>query len=978
MQTNSSAPGRGPSKGKKPAGRAAKPAGAGFIEVRGACEHNLKNVDVDIPRGKLVAFTGRSGSGKTTLAFDTIYAEGYRKYMESLSADARRALSQIDRPAVGSISGLSPVIAIEQMKSLGSNPRSTLATLTEIADYSRLVWSVAGEQRCPRDGGRISRRSIDECVDAVLALPPDARAYVLAPRISGRPSALKEELKSLRQRAWQRARVAGEILELDDPAAEKRVFSALAASKTYPLELVVDRFTSASASRDRVADSLELAFREGSDSAEILYSSQSRTGGEWRPLRLSCALACEVCGATFKDLTVRSFSFNHPDGACRRCGGIGRVMRASPELAVPDDSKSVRAGAVKAWRYGAKSMIIKRKSILRQLSEQIPFDINAPWRDLPQKVRDTILFGDPSRTFMLRLRRGNSRPEPVAFGGVLADVDRICKATPSDALRARLSVFQISAPCPECGGARLSERSRNVFVGGVSYDKFFAMSVDEARAFVGKLLKDPKYAAVGEALGGLAARLEFLDRVGLSYLTLDREASTLSGGEAQRARLATQLGMNLTGVTYVLDEPTIGLHPADDDMLIGALRSLRDGGNTVLLVEHDEAALRAADWIVELGPEAGENGGRLVFNGTAEECARSKTSRTGMYLSGRAKVERPSPRLAPGGRWLEVKKARENNLKGVNARFPAGLFTVVCGVSGSGKSTLVNDILAKAAAFKLNGAKEVCGAHGGISGLENFTTCVRVDQSPIGKSPRSNPATYTKLFDLLRELYSQCPAAKVRGYGPGRFSFNLKGGRCENCGGDGSIRLDMQFLGDVYVTCPSCGGKRYNRETLEVRYKGLNIADALNLTVEEASEVFAAHPRIMAKLRTLRDVGLGYVRLGQAANTLSGGEAQRIKLSLELSRRTRGHALYILDEPTTGLHWDDADRLLKLLFGLRDAGNTVIVIEHHPDFVRLADWLVELGPSGGAGGGRIIFEGPPDDLAGADTPTAKFSLNNRR
>lgn len=979
MQTNSSASGSGAArKGAASKKRAAKPADAGFIEVRGACEHNLKNVDVDIPRGKLVAFTGRSGSGKTTLAFDTIYAEGYRKYMESLSADARRALSQIDRPAVGSISGLSPVIAIEQMKSLGSNPRSTLATLTEIADYSRLVWSVAGEQRCPRDGGKISRRSIDECVDAVLALPPDARAYVLAPRISGKPYALKEELKSLRQQAWQRARVAGEILELDDPAAEKRVFASLPASKTYSLELVVDRFTSASASRDRVADSLELAFREGADSATVLYSSQSQTAGEWKPLRLSCALACEICGETFKDLTVRSFSFNHPDGACRHCGGIGRVMRASAELAVPDDSKSVRAGAVKTWRYGAKSMIIKRKSILRQLSEQIPFDINAPWRDLPQKVRDTILFGDPSRTFMLRLRRGNSRPEPVEFGGVLADVDRICKATPSDALRARLSVFQISAPCPECGGARLSERSRNVFVGGVSYDRFFAMSVDEARAFVGGLLKDSGYAAVSEALEGLSARLEFLDRVGLSYLTLDREASTLSGGEAQRARLATQLGMNLTGVTYVLDEPTIGLHPADDDMLIGALRSLRDGGNTVLLVEHDEAALKAADWIVELGPEAGENGGRLVFNGTAEECAKSQTSRTGMYLSGRAKVGRPSPRLSPDGRWLEVKKARENNLKSVNAKFPVGLFTVVCGVSGSGKSTLVNDILAKAAAFKLNGAKEVCGAHGGISGLENFTTCVRVDQSPIGKSPRSNPATYTKLFDLLRELYSQCPAAKVRGYGPGRFSFNLKGGRCENCCGDGSIRLDMQFLGDVYVACPSCGGKRYNRETLEVRYKGLNIADALNLTVDEAAEVFSAHPRIMAKLDTLRDVGLGYIRLGQAANTLSGGEAQRIKLSLELSRRTRGQALYILDEPTTGLHWDDVDRLVKLLFGLRDAGNTVVVIEHHPDFVRLADWLVELGPEGGTGGGRIIFEGTPDDLAKADTPTAKFSLNNSR
>lgn len=974
MQTNLSTPKTAPAQKKREAAVAAA-ADRGFIEVRGACEHNLKNVDVDIPRGKIVAFTGRSGSGKTTLAFDTIYAEGYRKYMESLSADARRALSQIDKPAVGSISGLSPVIAIEQIKSLGSNPRTTLATLTEIADYSRLVWSVAGEQRCPHDGGKISRRSLDECVDAVLALPPDTRIYILAPRICARPSEIKDEVKSLRQQAWQRARLAGEIFELDNPAEEKRIFSSLSAAKKYRLELVVDRFTSASASRERVADSLELAFREGSESAVALYSSESQTAGEFREMHLSSALSCEICGETFKELSVRSFSFNHPDGACPHCGGIGRVMRTSPELAVPDDSKSVRAGAVKAWRYGAKSMIIKRKSILRQLSEQIPFDINTPWRDLPKKVRDTILYGDPERVFMLRLKRGNSRPEPVVFGGVLADVDRICKSTPSDALRARLSIFQTSVTCPECGGARLSERSRNVFVGGVSYDKFFAMSVDEARGFVEKLLQDPKYSPVHEALEGLSARLGFLDRVGLSYLTLDREASTLSGGEAQRARLATQLGMNLTGVTYVLDEPTIGLHPADDNMLIGALKSLRDSGNTVLLVEHDEAALKASDWIVELGPEAGENGGRLVFNGTVADCMKSKESRTGMYLSGRAKIERHSLQMPPGKQWIEIKKARENNLKNINAKFPVGLFTVVCGVSGSGKSTLVNEILAKAAAFKLNGAKEICGAHGGISGLENFVSCVRVDQSPIGKSPRSNPATYTKLFDLLRELYSQCPAAKVRGYGPGRFSFNLKGGRCENCCGDGSIRLDMQFLGDVYVTCPSCGGKRYNRETLEVRYKGLNIAEALNLTVDEAMEVFAPHQRIMAKLETLSNVGLGYIRLGQAANTLSGGEAQRIKLSLELSRRPRGHALYILDEPTTGLHWDDVDKLLRLLFGLRDAGHTVIVIEHHPDFIRLADWLVELGPSGGKDGGNIIFEGTPQKLEGADTPTAKFTLN---
>ena len=938
------------------------------MEIRGAREHNLKNVNLDIPRGKIVAFTGRSGSGKSSLAFDTIYAEGYRKYMESLSADARRLLSQIDKPAVESIRGLSPVIAIEQVKSLGSNPRSTLATLTEIADYARVLWSLAGEQRCPKDGGKISRRSVDECVDAVLALPQGSRVYILAPRGSFKPAAAKAEIKSLRQRAWQRARLNGEIFELDDPAAERELFEKFKSEKLLKLDLVIDRFPLSAAARGRIADSLELALREGADKALAAYSA----GGKSGELVLSTAFACEKCGEIYAPLTVRNFSFNHPDGACKFCGGIGRVMRTSEKLAVPDDSKSVAGGAIKAWRVGAKSIIIAHNRILRQLAEQIPFDTSVPWRDLPAETRKILLYGDDSRTYFLRLKRGNCKAAEVHFGGVLAEVDRLCAETTSDGLRARLSVFQMSSECPVCGGARFSERTRNVFVEGVSYDKFCAMSVAESLAFVKSLESLKKYDSVRDAVNGLRDRLGFLNTVGLSYISLDREASTLSGGEAQRARLATQLGMDLTGVTYVLDEPTIGLHPSDDAMLIGALKTLKDRGNSVLLVEHDEAALRAADWVVELGPEAGEKGGELTFNGTLADCLKSKTSRTGMYLSGRAKIGHPSPRLSPANGWLTVKKARENNLKNIDVKFPVGLFTVVCGVSGSGKSTLVNDILAKAAAAKLNGAKEIAGAHGGIAGFDNFDTCVRVDQSPIGKSPRSNPATYTKLFDLLRELYAQTPLAKMRGYSAGRFSFNVKGGRCEHCRGDGSICLDMQFLGEVYITCPSCGGKRYNRETLEVRYKGLNIAEALNLTVDEALGVFAAYPRIVAKLKTLSDVGLGYIRLGQPANTLSGGEAQRIKLSLELSRRTHGRALYILDEPTTGLHWDDIDKLLKLLFELRDAGNTIIVIEHHPDFVKLADWLVELGPTGGAAGGYAVFEGTFDELKSADTPTAKF------
>ncbi len=919
------------------------------IEIIGAKAHNLKNISLKIPRGKIVAFTGKSGSGKSSLAFDTIYAEGYRKYMESLSADARRLLSQIDKPEVESIRGLSPVIAIEQVKSLGSNPRSTLATLTEIADYARLIWAMAGEQRCPIDGGKILKRDIDECIDEVQKLPQDARVYILAPRGNIKTSALKDEFKKLRQQAWQRACVDGEIFELDDPQTEKEIIAQVK-NKQACVEIVIDRFPMKSVTRDRIADSLELAFREGNEKAEILY----QIDGQSHKIALSSAFACEKCATVYSPLSVQSFSFNHPNGACEYCGGIGKVMRTDPRLAIPDESKSIKEGAIKAWRIGSKSIIIMHNRIMRQLAEQYPFSLTTPWKDLPEDVKNFLIYGNDERIFSLRIRRGNTRPVQMTFGGILADVDRICADTSSDAVRARLSIFQTTSTCPECKGARLSKRSRNVFVENVSYNEFSAMSVENALKFTSKLVDDSKYAPVQDAVKGLFDRLSFLEQVGLSYIGLDREASTLSGGEAQRARLATQLGMDLTGVTYVLDEPTIGLHKSDNFRLINAIQTLKQRGNTVLLVEHDEDALNAADWIVELGPEAGEKGGQLIFNGDVEECKKSEISRTGMYLSGREQIARCAKKLPLGKSYLTIKNAAENNLKNITVKFPIGLFTVVCGVSGSGKSTLINDILAKAATVKLNGAKEISGKHGGILGLENFTTCVRVDQSPIGKSPRSNPATYTKLFDLLRDLYAQCPLSKARGYKAGRFSFNVKGGRCENCQGDGCIHLDMQFLGDVYTTCPSCNGKRYNRETLEVRYKGLNIAEALNLTVNEALEIFSAHPKIVAKLQTLKDVGLGYIRLGQAANTLSGGEAQRIKLSLELSRRTRGQALYILDEPTTGLHWDDIDKLLKLLFKLRDAGNTIIVIEHHPDFIRLADYLIELGPTGGEKGGYLL------------------------
>ena len=760
---------------EKKASKQNQPDNNNYIEVVGAKAHNLKNISLKIPRGQIVAFTGKSGSGKSTLAFDTIYAEGYRKYMESLSADARRLLSQIDKPEVEYIKGLSPVIAIEQVKSLGSNPRSTLATLTEIADYSRLIWAMASEQRCPKDNGKIFRRSLDECIAEVENLPKNARVYILAPRGNVRTALLKDEIKKLRQQAWQRISINDTILDLDDVASEKEILAQLT-EKSINLEIVIDRFPMSSVARDRIADSLELAFREGSDKATILY----QIDGLYNRIILSTAFACEKCATVYQPLTVQSFSFNHPNGACKYCGGIGRVMRTNPKLAIPDETKSIKDGAIKAWRIGSKSIIIMHNRIMRQLAEQYPFSLTTPWKDLPENVRNFLLYGDKDRIFSLRIRRGNTRPVAMTFDGILADVDRICFDTSSVAVRARLSTFQTISICPECNGARLSARSRNVFVEDVSYDKFCSMSVSNALKFISKLVDNKKYAPVQDAVKGLYERLTFLEEVGLGYIGLDREASTLSGGEAQRARLATQLGMDLTGVTYVLDEPTIGLHKSDNFRLINAIRTLKDRGNSVLLVEHDEDALNAADWIVELGPEAGENGGELVFNGSVEDCKKSDISRTGLYLSGRAQIERSAQKLKLGKKFITVKNASENNLKNITVKFPVGLFTVVCGVSGSGKSTLVNDILAKAAAAKLNGAKEISGKHGGILGLDNFTTCVRVDQSPIGKSPRSNPATYTKLFDLLRELYAQCPLSKTRGYQAGRFSFNVKGGRCEN------------------------------------------------------------------------------------------------------------------------------------------------------------------------------------------------------
>ncbi len=929
------------------------------IHVKGAREHNLRDIELTIPRERLVVFTGVSGSGKSSLAFDTIYAEGYRKFMESLSARARAAMEQVARPDVDYIHGLSPVIAIEQRTAAGANPRSTVATVTEIADYARLLWCVAGEQRDPVDGAPIQRRSLDDCIHRVFQEPEGSRAMLLAPWMTARAAVLREELPRIRQKGYQRVRIGGEIHELrEDPPLPK-------GREEATLDIVVDRVVVKEDQRSRVADSLELAFKEGRDRAIVLV--QSGRDEPWRELVLSQALAGANSGVVYEPLTPRHFSWNHPEGACETCGGLGQTLQFRDDLIVPDPSLAVKNGALKPWRLGSKAMIIKRNAILKQLADQLPFDPKSPWQELDEETRKTLLLGAGERLFSFKLKRGNTKPELTTFEGVIADLEQTRRETTSDGLRAKLMAFQTSSECTSCRGARLNARARSVFIEGRAFTDFAAMSVQAGFDFVSKInYNDSRYAPAADAIRGLEHRLRFMSEVGLGYLTLDRAYGTLSGGEAQRVRLATQLGMGLVGVTYVLDEPSIGLHPIDNEKLIQTLSDLRDRGNSVLVVEHDAAMMRAADEIVELGPGAGTAGGELVFQGTTDACMAAEPSRTGPYLSGKYTLEKNVDSLAPQRGWLTVIGAQEHNLQDVSVAFPVGLLTVVCGVSGSGKSTLVNDILAKAAAFKLNGAKEIPGRHREVDGLDRFKRVIRVDQSPIGRSPRSNPATYTKLFDQLRDLFAKCPLAKVRGYKGSRFSFNVSGGRCERCQGDGQIKLDMQFLGDVYVECPSCHGARYNRETLEVRFKGYNIAEVLDMSVEEALEVFKAVPKIHDKLMTLHAVGLGYVKLGQPANTLSGGEAQRIKLSLELAKRSQGDTLYLLDEPTSGLHWEDIQKLMDLLFKLRDAGNTIVIIEHHADVIALADWVIEMGPGGGDAGGRQVFAGAPEALTACE------------
>ena len=935
------------------------------IRIKGARENNLKDIAVSFPRGKLIGVTGVSGSGKSSLVFDVLAAEGHRKYVESLSPKARQALEKVRRPDVDYVEGLSPVLSIEQISAGSSGPRSTVATATEIADYARLLWATAGQPFCPKDGGKVEKKTLDDAIALVMAQGSGKRMVLLAPYITAKATVLREELPGLERRGFQRIRIDGQIKRLDD----RNVVPEKSKGREISVDIVVDRLRMEASSRSRLADSLELAFKEGSERAIALIEEEEG----FKEINLSQSYSCEVCGTNYPTLTPRFFSWNHPDGACETCSGLGEVLRFREDLVIQDPSLTLTKGAIKPWRFGSRKMITLRKNILKALSEQYSFDLKTPWADLPEEVKNFLLLGDEQKEFELKLQVGRGKAKKQVFPGVFQDLQETMRNTSSESLRAKLLTCQYGSQCPDCRGGRLSSYARNVKLAGQTMDKFLSLPVGKAWKFIqGKASRDDRCLQVEDALNGLKQRLGFIEQVGLGYLTLDRSYRSLSGGEAQRSRLATQLGMGLVGVTYALDEPSVGLHPADHGRLLQVLEGLRDKGNTVIVVEHDADTLHACDHLIEIGPGPGEIGGRLCFEGNLSTCLKDKKSKSGPFLAGIEKVEKEVKDKKPGKLNLLVKGARANNLQNIDVSFPLGLLSVVCGVSGSGKSTLVNEVLAKSAAYELHRSRQLPGAHGGIDGFQHFEQVVRVDQSPIGKSPRSNPATFVKLFDLLRKLFSQCSLSRVRGYSPGRFSFNLPGGRCERCKGDGMVKLDMQFLADVFVECESCQGMRYNRETLEVRYRGRNIAEILAMSVSEAKEVFSKHPAVLAKLETLEAVGLGYLKLGQPANTLSGGESQRIKLSLELSRRQTGRVLYLLDEPTTGLHWLDVQKLMDLLFKLREAGHTLVVIEHNLDVIRLADHVIEIGPSGGEQGGQLVFQGSPLKLSLEDTATGRF------
>ena len=927
------------------------------IRVQGARENNLKNVDLTVPRDAMVVFTGLSGSGKSSLAFDTIFAEGQRRYVESLSSYARMFLGQVDKPDVDFIEGLSPAVSIDQ-KSTSKNPRSTVGTITEIYDYMRLLWARIGHPHCPECGEEITQQTPQQIVDILQEYPERTRLQILAPVVSARKGEFVDLFKDLLTQGYSRARVDGETVQLSDPPK-------LAKQYKHTIEVVVDRIVIKDGIHQRLTDSIETALKLADGRVLIDFVDREQDDPE-RTRSFSENLACPNNHPLQIDtIEPRAFSFNSPFGACSACDGIGSRLEVDTELLVPNPDLTLGEGAIAPWSQG-KATTEYWLRLLAGLGEELGFDLNTPFKDLPAKIRAAILDGkDYKVEVSYRNRFGRERRYTSGFEGVKAYIKRKHEETESDFARDRYEQYMRQVACPSCGGARLNPTILGVKVGGKSIADITDLSLADALAFMRGLQLSAREAKIGEqVLKEIDARLQFLLDVGLDYLTLSRSAGTLSGGEAQRIRLATQIGSGLVGVLYVLDEPSIGLHQRDNRRLIETLTKLRDMGNTLIVVEHDEDTMREADWIVDVGPGAGEHGGEIVHSGSFEELLKNTKSITGDYMAGRRRIEVPaSRRPVDKKRQLTVRGARENNLKNVTVSFPLGVFTAVTGVSGSGKSTLVNDILYTSLANKLNGAKQVPGRHKSIDGLEHLDKVIHVDQSPIGRTPRSNPATYTGVFDHIRKLFAETSEAKMRGYTPGRFSFNVKGGRCEDCSGDGTLKIEMNFLPDVYVPCETCHGKRYNRETLEVHYKGKTIADVLEMPVEEAAEFFAAFTPIARHLNTLVDVGLGYIRLGQPATTLSGGEAQRVKLATELQKRSNGRSIYVLDEPTTGLHFEDIRKLLAVLQSLVDKGNSVITIEHNLDVVKCADWIIDMGPEGGSGGGTVIAEGTPEQVA---------------
>lgn len=935
------------------------------LVIRGAREHNLKNVNLDLPRNSLICFTGLSGSGKSSLAFDTIFAEGQRRYVESLSAYARQFLGQLDKPDVDFIEGLSPAVSIDQ-KSTNRNPRSTVGTITEVHDYLRLLFARIGIPHCPVCQKEIAKQTPQQIVDQILKLTPGEKFQVLAPVIRERKGEYVELFRVLHAQGFARVRVDGTVYALPEVPALKK-------QDKHSIEVVVDRLQVKSESRRRITDSIETALKVGEGIVILDLVDRPDTHAE-KELLFSEHLACLTDGLSFETLEPRSFSFNSPFGACVECSGIGTKMEVDPDLVIPDPELTILQGAIAPWSMGSVSEYFLR--LLEALAAELGFKLNIPFSMLPAKAKKAILYGHEHEVHVsYKNRYGRVRSYDTGFEGVIPFVQRRHSESESDAVREKFETYMRQAPCHACGGLRLKPEILAVTVSGKNIAQVSQMPIGECAKFLANLKLKARDKVVAErVLKEVNERLAFLVDVGLDYLSLDRSAGTLAGGEAQRIRLATQIGSGLVGVLYVLDEPSIGLHQRDNQRLIQTLVRLKELGNTLIVVEHDEDTIRTADWIVDIGPKAGEHGGEVVVSGPYSELLKSKDSITGAYLSGRLKIEVPEIRRpVDRTRLVSVIGARENNLQNVDVEFPLGIFTAVTGVSGSGKSTLVNEILYSSLARTLNGARELPGKHKKILGIEHLDKVVHVDQSPIGRTPRSNPATYTGMFDHIRKLFSETPEAKMRGYQPGRFSFNVKGGRCEGCSGDGTIRIEMNFLPDVYVPCEVCNGQRYNRETLEVHYKGKTISEVLNMPIEDALEFFAAIPTISRHLQTLVDVGLGYVRLGQSAPTLSGGEAQRVKLATELQKRATGRTIYVLDEPTTGLHFADIHKLLGVLQSLVDKGNTVIVIEHNLDVIKSADWIIDMGPEGGAGGGTVVATGTPEQVAKHKTShTGKF------